>query len=283
MKKQLQLGLVIEGKAVHSSVLHLPKIADELGPVKSAALRVARRLSHMLHAGYAVRDYEELQAARLILLHVPDCAASRIVDELCASDLDLRELAFVLCESWLMIDVLEPLQQRGASVATLVKVASAQPNWFVVEGQAPAVRQIRRFLDRNEARSVEIRANSKSLFFAAELLATVLPRPVLAAAEQALRASGIAGNPLSALLDQMTEKMLNDFRRGGRVVKTGPFTECRPETSELHFEHLRREHSEIAHILEEQLDWASRRMPEMKAIWTDVSKNLPSTANSSTQ
>jgi hypothetical protein len=274
MKKQLQLGLVIEGKAVNSAVLHLPKIAEELGPIKSAALRVARRLSRMLHAGYAVRDYEELQVARLILLHVPDCTVSRIVYELCDSDLDFRQLAFVLCESWLMMDVLDPLRRRGASIATLTNVASAQKNWFAVEGQGPVVRQIRRFLNRNEAGSVEIRTNSKSLLFAAELLATVLPKPLLAAAEQALRGTGIAGNPLSALLDQMTKKMVNDFQRGARVVRSGLLTECRPETAQAHLQHLRREHSQIARTLDEQLAWASRTMPEINALGASASSHV---------
>src|SRR5690349_8046451 len=131
MKKQPQLGLVIEGKAVNSPVLRLPKIAEELGPLKSTALRVARRLSHMLRAGDAVPEYEDLQAARLILLHVPDCAVSRVISELCASDLNLKELAFVLCESWLMIDVLNPLRERGASVATLINAASIRQDWYV--------------------------------------------------------------------------------------------------------------------------------------------------------
>jgi Domain of unknown function (DUF2520) len=278
MKKQLQLGLVIEGKAVDCAVLRLPNIADELGPIKSGTLRVARRLSHVLHAGYGVGDYEELQAARLILLHVPDCAVSRIVDELCASDLDFRALAFVLCESWLMIDVLEPLKHRGASVATLIRAPSAQQNWFAVEGQASAVRQIRRLLERNDARAVEIRGSSKSLFLAAELLATVLPACLLAAAEQALRASGISGNPLSALLDQMTQKMLNDFNRGARLVRGGPLKQSAPETAEVHFEHLRREHSQIAQILEEQLDWACRTMPELKAVRAVGPKAMPCNA-----
>ena len=283
MRKQLQLGLVIEGKAVHSTILNLPKISEELGPIKSGALRVARRLSHMLHAGYAVRDYEELQVARLVLLHVPDCAVSRIVDELCDSDLDFRQLAFVLCESWLTMDVLDPLLHRGASTATLTNVASLKKNWFAVEGQRPAIRQIRRFLDRNEARCVEIRTNSKSLLFAAELLATALPKPLLAAAEQALRTTGITGNPLSALLDEMTKKMLNDFKRGARVLRGGLLTECRPETAQVLLEHVRREHSQIAQTLDEQLAWASRTMPEIDALRAGFSSHIGVAPSSSTQ
>src|SRR5579875_1445654 len=133
MKKQLQVGLVVEGNSLHSDVLRLPKLSQELGPIKSATLRVSRRLSNMLRAGYAVSDYEELQTARLILLRIPDCAIARIVEELSECDLVFKDLAFVLCESWAMNDVLEPLRVRGAAVGTMVGVSSIQRNWFVVE------------------------------------------------------------------------------------------------------------------------------------------------------
>lgn len=272
MQKQAQLGLIVEGKARTSAVLRLPKIAGELGPIKSGAPRVARRLSHMLHAGYAVEQYEELQTARLILLEIPDCAVRRVIEELYVSDLDFRDLTFILCESWLLIDVLQPLRERGASIATLVRLPTVEYDWFAVEGQAPAVRQIRRFLERNQARAVEIRFGSKPLLFAAELLATVLPIPLLAAAQQALRASGISGNPLSALLDQMAEKMSKDFLKRARTMPAGPLGECSPETVEVHFEHLRRSYAQIAEVVEEQLRWARRRMPEGKIAGGAIAK-----------
>ncbi len=275
MKKQVQLGLVVEGKAAISAVLRLSQIPEELGPVKSATLRVARRLSNMLHAGYAVADYEELQAARLILLRVPDCAVSRIVDELCTSDLDFRDLAFVLCESWLMIDILQPLRERGASVATLLTLPSTQHDWFVVEGQLSAVRQARRFLERNKVRAIEIRPGCKPLLFAAELFATVLPGPLLAAAQQSLRRSGISGHPLSALLYQMATKMFEDFIKGSRLTWGGPLTECSAELAEVYFEHLRRNHPQTAEMLDEQLDWAARRMPKEKQSGVGRQKITP--------
>lgn len=276
MKKQVQLGLVVEGKAVTSAILRLPKIPEELGPVKSATLRVARRLSNMLHAGYAVAEYEELQAARLILLRVPDCAVSRIVDELCTSDLDFRDLAFVLCESWLMIDVLQPLRERGASVATLLSVPSMQHNWFVIEGQVSAVRQTRRFLERNDVKALEIRPGCKPLLFAAELFTMVLPAPLLAVAQQSLRRSGISGHPLSGFLYQMAAKMFEDFLKGSRLTWGGPLTECSAETAEVYFEHLRRSYPQIAEMLDEQLEWAARRMPKQKQSGVGLQKITPS-------
>ncbi len=253
MKKQAQLGLVVEGKAASSVVLRLRTISQELGPVKSATLRVARRLSNMLHAGYAVGEYEELQAARLILLRVPDEAVPRVVEELCSAELVFRDLVFGLCESWLTAEVLAPLRERGAAVATFVCIPSVQRDWFVVEGQIPAVRQIRRFLDRNGMHSAEIHAGAKALLFGAELLTTVAPMPLLIAAQQALRSSGISGNPLCAVIEQMGQKMFQDFTKGARVTRGGPLAECSKETAETYLQELRRDHPQIAQVLDEQL------------------------------
>jgi len=264
MKRQSQLGLLAEGNSGDSAVLRLPKLNQELGPVKSGALRVARRLSNMLRAGYAVGDYEELQAARLTLIRVPDDSVPRIVDELCGADLAFRDLAFVLCETWLTTEVLEPLRKRGASVATLLGFPSARPEWFIVEGQISAVRQTRRFLEMNDFPVLEIRPGCKHLYFAAELLATTLPMPLFMSAQQALRAGGLSGNHLHSLLESMTQKLFRDFIKGSRVNWGGPLLECSPETADVHLQTLREDHAEIAEVLDEQLAWARKRMLKEK-------------------
>jgi len=264
MKKQFPVGLVVEGNSTGSAVLRLPKIAEELGPVKSAAMRVARRLSNLMRAGYAVEDYEELQAARLILLRMPDSSVPRVVDELCTSELAFKDLSFVLCESWLRIEILEPLRARGASIATVVAVPSKNRDWFAIEGQTAAVRQLRRFLERNEARAVELRPGSKALFFAAELLITALPVPLLMAAQQAMRVSGISGNRLAALQDQVAQEMFRSFIRGARTTWGGPLNECSSETATAHLAALRENHNSIAQVVDAHLDWARKRMSKQK-------------------
>ena len=55
MKKRLQAGLIVEGNSTNSTVLRLPKIPEELGPIKSRALRVARRLSNLIEGGLSSR------------------------------------------------------------------------------------------------------------------------------------------------------------------------------------------------------------------------------------
>lgn len=260
MKQRLPLGLVVEGSSTNSALLRLSSVTEELGPVKSRSVRVARRLSNFLKAGYAVAQYEDLQAARLILLRLPDSAVARVVNELCASGLQFKDLSFVLCESWLSSDVLRPLAERGGTVATAVSVPSSRQRWFVVEGQLSAVRQVRRLVERNEGRTFELRPGTKPLYFAAQLLVTALPVPLYFDAQQALRSGGITGNHLYSLLDEMSREMFRSFANGARTTWGGPLTECSEETATQYLSALRESQPQIAEGVEEQLAWARRRI-----------------------
>src|SRR4051794_15832840 len=216
MNQQLQLGVIIEGNSTHSEILRLPSVVQELGPEKSSSMRVAGRHSNQLRAGYPIGDYRELQAANLILIKLADSAVPKVVEELCASDLTLKGLGFALCETWLQTRALEPLATRGAQVATILKLPSLSSSRFVVEGDLKAVRQVRRFLARNGARSIELRPEHKHLVFASELLAMAVPTSLLGSAKQSLREAGVSGNVLWDILDQMARKMVLDFSRGSR-------------------------------------------------------------------
>jgi hypothetical protein len=270
MKKRLQAGLIVEGNSTNSTVLRLPKIPEELGPIKSRALRVARRLSNLLKAGYPVAKYEGLQAARLILLRVPDSVVPRIVDELCQSELVFKDLSLVLCESWLPASVLDPLRARGASVATLVNVPNSGRKWFVLEGQLAAVRQMRRFIELNEARALELRPGTKQLYFAAVLLATTVPIPIFLAAQQALRGSGVSGNHLRTVLNELAQSMFKGFSKGARGFWGGPLTECSDQTARAHFEALRRTNPQLAELVTEELARARHLMAQQKVRRGDL-------------
>lgn len=260
MKQRLPLGLVVEGSSTNSALLRLSSVAEELGPVKSGSVRVARRLSNFLKAGYAIAQYEHLQVARLILLRLPDSAVPRIVNEICESGLLFKDLSFVLCESWLSSDVLRPLAERGATVATAVSVPSSRQKWFVVEGQLSAVRQVRRFVERNDGRTFELRPGTKPLYFAAQLLVTALPIPLFYDAQQALRVSGITGNHLYTLLDELSKEMFRLFANGARATWGGPLTECSEETATQYLSALRETQPQIGEAVEEQLAWARRKI-----------------------
>jgi predicted short-subunit dehydrogenase-like oxidoreductase (DUF2520 family) len=257
MKHQQSLGLVVEGNATSSLLLRLPSVAEELGPIKAGALRVARRLSNFLQAGYAVASYEELQQTRLILLRVPDQALHRVVEEICAADLILKGLSFILCESCLSSSSLAALEERGAATATVAPVQTPRRNWFVVEGHHGAVRQLRRFLDRSDARVLELRRGTKPLYFAAQLFATALPVQLMANAQQALRGAGIKGNHLHELLEEMSFEMFRSFSNGVRFSLPEGRTGCQPETAREYLAYLRSQHPQIAAALDNQLSFAA--------------------------
>ena len=264
MKKQLQAGLIIEGNSTRSAVLRLPNIAEALGPIKSRALRVARRVSNVLRAGYPVAEYEGLQAAQLILIRIPDPEVPRIVEELCRSELIFKKFSFVLCESWLPADVLNPLRARGASVATLLNVPGTGSKWFVVEGQVPAVRQARRFIEANESRALEIRPGTKKNYCAAMLLATAVPVPLFLAAQRALRSSGISGHHLHTLLNAMAQSMFRDLSKGGRAAWGDSFARCAADITSLYFDALRLNHPHVADLLREELSHARLQVSKAK-------------------
>jgi predicted short-subunit dehydrogenase-like oxidoreductase (DUF2520 family) len=253
MNQQVQLGLIIEGNSTHSEILRLPSIVQELGPVKSSSFRVARRHSNQIRAGYPIAGYDELQLANLTLIKVADSSVSRVVEELCASDLPLRGSGFALCESWLPSTAFAPLTRRGANVATVLKLPSLSTPRFAVEGDGKAVRQTKRFLARNGARSIELSPEHKHLVFASELLAMSVPILLLTQAKQLLREAGLSGNVLWDVLDQMARKTVLDFSRGSRVEAGGPLAECPSETTKSQLALLERTQPSIASMIREHL------------------------------
>jgi len=254
MKKQLRVGLVVEGNATASAVLRLSCLAEELGPIKSAGLQVARRTSNFLRAGYGVTHYQDLESARLVLLRLPDGRVPRVVGELCETELPFPEMAFALCETWLTADALVPLKRRGAAIASSV---NAQ-NCFVLEGDIPAVRKLKRLLERGGAKAIELRSGAKPLYFAASLLSTAIPVPPFQLAQQALRESGVSGNDLAGLINEWTDIMAQSVRRGGRAAWGGPLAECADDVAQEHFRQLQVQDPAFAATLHEWLSLARR-------------------------
>jgi predicted short-subunit dehydrogenase-like oxidoreductase (DUF2520 family) len=261
MKKQSPVGLVVEGNSTNSAVLRLPRLAEDVGPIKSTAPRVARRLSNFLRAGYAVAGYDDLIEAHLILIRVPDAAIERVVAELCAAELDFESLSVVLCESWVSSEALDPLRKMGASVATIMPAPSARRRWFIVEGDSQPVRQLKRLIEKNEGKTLEVRSGKKECYFAAELLATALPIPLYAAAQQALRSSGISGKHLQHLLEEMAEKMFRDFLHASRIKWGGPISDCSTEVSDSHFRLLQRTDPALSDLVGKALKFARENLP----------------------
>jgi predicted short-subunit dehydrogenase-like oxidoreductase (DUF2520 family) len=264
MTKPLPFGLIAEGDTRFSHVLQLPRLGNTLGPVKSSSRALAVRLCNFLRAGYAVSEYEEMQKANAILLRAPDDGLPRILSEICRAGLPLSKISFILCESWLTSDALEPLRKAGATVATLMSVPSAEHRWFIVEGEGPAVRHVKRFIEQNDARVLEVPTAAKSLYFAAEVMAITLPLPLLLAAQQALRAAGITGNAVSTLSEQMGQEMFGSLIKGARLIWGSPLSDCAPEVAAAHLAAVRQSNPDLAEVIDGVLPHAQRVMTKYR-------------------
>ena len=164
------------------------------------------------------------------------------------------------------MEALQALRLRGASAASLLTVPSSHNNWFVVEGDSTATRQMRRFIELNGARALELRTGGTPAYFAAELLATALPMPVLLAAQAALRSSGVSGNNVSILLNEMVQSMFRDIMNGARGTWGGPLAECSEQVAKRHVAALCDSDPQIAEVVSYQLEWARQRMTKQKSI-----------------
>ena len=136
---------------------------------------------------------------------------------------------------------------------------------FAVDGDLSAVRQIKRMVDRTETRTLELRPGTKHLLFAASLLLTVIQVPLLMTAQQALRESGVSGNALAELVEDLASGALTGFLRTSRSTWAGPLSDCSKESAATYFAELSETHSNLAVLLKNLLAWANAAagQPEM--------------------
>lgn len=258
--KKLLVGLVIEGNSTSSTLLRLPGIISELGPIKASGLQVARRVSNFLKAGYATTSYSDLRASRTVLIRVPDSSIERVVAEVSRAELNWSEHSFVLCETWAPTELLQPLADKGAGIASVMPLPTTPHKIFAVEGDVLAVRQVRRTIERADARTIELRPGTKQFLFAACILCTAVPVPLLLMAQQALRDSGVAGNQLLAVIEEMSAEMLSSFRKGARMTWGGPLADSLESSQRIYWDRLSDTHPDMATTLNDLVEWSQKYM-----------------------
>jgi hypothetical protein len=156
---------------------------------------------------------------------------------------------------------LQPLRERGACIASIVAITEGKRDCFAVEGDLTAVRQIRRLVDRNGVKTVELRSGAKHLLFAAMVLLTAIPLPILMAAQQALRDSGVSGNQLAAMLEDVAGGTLSTFLRAPKLANADLLNDCPKEDAEAYFGSLSLTHPDLADRLNGLLAITGQRLP----------------------
>jgi hypothetical protein len=135
---------------------------------------------------------------------------------------------------------------------------------FAIEGDALAVRQIRRIIKGTDTRTIEVRPGTKHLLFAGTVLCAAVPVPVLLMAQQMLRDSGVTGNQLSAVIEAMSAEMLAGFLKGARVTWGGALADSLKSFQGDYWERLSNTHPELAHSLKDLVNLSRAYMlPKM--------------------
>ncbi|MCS7042814.1 MAG: hypothetical protein NZR01_08480 [Bryobacteraceae bacterium] len=222
------LGLIASGRLADSLLLRRPALARHLGPVAAAGPRLASRYANRLRAGHPAR-VEDLRGCGLIVLHGGAGGVERILALLRAAG-SWRGACFALLSADLDSGALDELRAGGARVCSVAPAPDAARDLIVVEGDRSAVRRAREWLADAHLRCLELAPGGKPLFLLGVQTPSCLLVPVLDAAFQALKASGLSPAEARWMLRFLGETAVREFVAHGRRSWLDPDAPARAGT-----------------------------------------------------
>ena len=221
MKKLRPVALLCAGSVSRSPLTRLPNLRLHLVWVKSRSYRVASRAVNALGAGTPVEGLEDMKRAGIWVISVP-------VSELPAALGDLQNAGVEWYRRTLMIlsheaesDLGIWFRGQGAMVATFAPVDTDELR-FVAEGDADAVKVVRRLVEDTHARRViEIKKGAKAEYLAGALTATQQVLPLIADAFERFQSAGFSNPEAKSITETLlTGAMRSYFRAGRRAIKS---------------------------------------------------------------
>jgi predicted short-subunit dehydrogenase-like oxidoreductase (DUF2520 family) len=216
MRKARSVALVCAGATSRSEIAKLPHLAEQLGPVKSFSLRVASRAVNAMRAGYPVSTYEELDCADSIIISAPDSHTPHLITELGSARMRWKKKSVVLCNSTFESRHLGRMAEHGASIGSFNYVDGFAGKRFVVEGDDPAVRVVRRLLEHSGTKAIRIARGEKSNYLAGVAFVSPLITPMIAAAMHCFQQADISPSEAQLLVREMLERAVRSYFRLGR-------------------------------------------------------------------
>ena len=208
------MGMIAAGGVSRSFLSRMPGLLSQMGPVKAASFRVARRIANTLRAGQAVASYAALEPCNFIWIAVPEAGIDRVSRDLAAA-MTLAGKVVVVCDSTRDSIWPGPLLAGGARVATLNCVEESSEKMFVAEGDPAAMRELRRVIVAEKRKLIELRAASKALYFSGVHLATHLLLPWIAASVESLRDAGFSRVEATHVANALGGRALRAYAKAG--------------------------------------------------------------------
>ncbi len=222
MKKAKQVALIGGGSLGDFPLASCRSFSAQLGPVKASSLRLASRIANSLGAGHPVKEYRELDTARLILIAVPPSAIGSVIAELAASTVSWPGKSAVLLSADAASDSLVALSAQGASVATICAIPGFENHRYLVEGDPPSVHEMRQLIESRDTHVFVIERENKAAYLLAQKCTGRLFFALAAAASDCLHYAGLSRSASAPILEKQLGESLRAFLRGGRRARPAP-------------------------------------------------------------
>jgi predicted short-subunit dehydrogenase-like oxidoreductase (DUF2520 family) len=221
MKVHSPVGLVGAGR-INPALAKLNRLSSLLGPVMASSLRVASRIANQLRAGHPVAGWADMSECSLILVSIPDAEIPAVLQSAAAAPIDWRNKAMVLFGGGMESSDMSELSAKGAAVGTVEKMEGFAANRFAIEGDAGALREMRRLLRAAGATAVELKAGKKPLYAAGLAFAGTLYTPLVEAAVDCLRKSGLSPQDAVEFAEARFLRTLRSYVKAGKQGWQGP-------------------------------------------------------------
>ncbi len=242
-------GLVASGSVVESPFARLPALLDRLGPVKSGSLRLASRVSNGLGAGHPVSRYEDLVDSPIVVIVAPDAEVPKLALELAGCGIVWQGKTALLAGSWLTSACLAPLAAQGAETGTLCQAESPAEPRCLVEGTRAAVNEAKRLLVDSGFRILVVEPENKPLVLAALTFAEALIFPLMAAAEECLRAADVPSLEAGGIVQRAVARAARAYGKSRRKAWDGPLARRNSSLMRSQLEAVRRADPRTAAML----------------------------------
>ncbi len=208
MRRTKPSGLVISGQLAETTLLRLPALTEDLGPVAASSKRLASRYANTLRRGWAAANWGELSASRIIYLQVPAAELSSTLEALMSSVHSWHRRVAVLLDDALDSNSLAPLERAGAHVASLTHAPLTAASVALVEGDAHAVSCMRKVLRRSGVKFIHLRDGAKDVYNAGMALGASLAGVVADMSIRAVRLAGVDPATARRIVNQSVDTAL---------------------------------------------------------------------------
>ncbi len=228
MSSRKPVGLIVSGRLAESALVRLPGLCREFGPVAAASLRLASRYANTLKFGQpgSVSDFDH---CRLVAIQSPADDMRGVIRLLRNADVDWNGRPVVLLNDDLDASALADLRHKGALACAAALAPGPGTPLVLAEGDAKAVKAVREWAQRAQARCVELNAGTKLTYGAGVTAASSLFTPILEAALRSFRAAGLGLADSRRILAYLAGAAVRSHHAHGRKGWVNPALPARQQ------------------------------------------------------